>query len=166
MDVGSFLAFGVDALVVEVRAEVGVAGLGVGQPVLDDDQDGAADGDDGFLLAAAPRDAPVAFAEEGVGAPGGHGGLPEDSGEVAVAVSGAALAFVLARGLLNPRGEAGLRAQVGGGGEPGHVQPDLGDHRGRTDGPETGDLIQALHGVNERGDHLLDRGVEFGDVGA
>lgn len=54
---------------------------------------------------------------------------------------------------------------MAGGGEAGHVQPDLGDHRGRGDGPETGDLIDALHGVDEWDDHLLDRGVEFGDVG-
>ena len=66
-DVVALLAVGVDAAVVEVGAEVVEAGFGVGQQVPDDDQDGAADGDDGLLLAAAAGDAPVAFAEEGVG---------------------------------------------------------------------------------------------------
>ena len=62
------LARSVPAGVVEVGAEVDGSGLGVGQQVPDDDQDGAADRDDGFLLAAAAGDASVAFAEEGVGA--------------------------------------------------------------------------------------------------
>src|SRR5256886_17464589 len=47
VDVGSFPAFGVDALLEEARSEVGVAGLGVGEQMPDDDQDGAADGGDG-----------------------------------------------------------------------------------------------------------------------
>jgi len=55
-DVVAFAAFGVDAGVEEVRAQVVVAGVRVGQQVPDDDQDGAADGDDGALgAAAAPR---------------------------------------------------------------------------------------------------------------
>jgi len=37
--------------------------------VPDDDQDGTADRDDGFLLAAPAGDAPVSFAQERVGAP-------------------------------------------------------------------------------------------------
>ena len=43
------------------------SGPGVGGQVSDDDQDGAADGDDGLLLASAAGQPPVAFAEEGVG---------------------------------------------------------------------------------------------------
>src|SRR5262249_9446436 len=81
-DVVELFAFGVDAGVVEVRAEVVEAGVGVAQQVPDDDEDGAADGDDGFLLAAAAGDAPVAFAEEGVGLAGGHGDLAENPGQV------------------------------------------------------------------------------------
>ena len=69
VDVGAFAAFGIDTFVVEVRAEVGVAGVGIGQQVPDDHQYGAADGDDGFLLPAPSGDASVAFPEEGVGAP-------------------------------------------------------------------------------------------------
>src|SRR3954451_9896272 len=88
VDVGAFLAFGVDPLVVEVGSEVVVAGLGIGQQMPDDDQDGAADGDDGLLRAAAASDAPVAFAEEGVGLAGGDCRLADDLGQVAVAVPG------------------------------------------------------------------------------
>ena len=59
-DVLAAKAVGVDAPGVEVRAEVGVAGVGVGEQVPDDDQDGAADGDVGFPGAAAAGDAPRA----------------------------------------------------------------------------------------------------------
>jgi hypothetical protein len=52
----------VGALVVEVAAEVGVAGAGIGQQVPDDDEDGAAGGDDGFFAAAAAGDPPVTLA--------------------------------------------------------------------------------------------------------
>jgi hypothetical protein len=55
----SLLACRAGGVVVEVGAQVDKAGLGIGQQVPDDDQDGASDGDDGPLLAAAPRDAPV-----------------------------------------------------------------------------------------------------------
>jgi len=53
---------------------------------------------------------------------------------------------------------------VGGGGEPGHVHPDLVDDHACRGGPDPGDLIEALHRWGERGDHLLDHGVEVGDV--
>jgi len=43
--------------------------------------------------------------------------------------------------------------------------PDLGEDHACCGGSDAGDLIQALHRVGERGDHLPDRGVEFGDVG-
>jgi hypothetical protein len=33
------------------------------------------------------------------------------------------------------------------------------------DGPDPGDLIEFVHRRGERGDHLLDLGVERGDVG-
>src|SRR5690348_13744818 len=87
-EVGAHLAAVADVGVVEVRAEVVVAGLGVGQQVPEDHQEGAADGDVGFVLAAAAGDPPVAFAEEGVGAGGADGGLAQDAGQVAVAVPG------------------------------------------------------------------------------
>jgi len=54
--------------------------VGVGEQVPDDDQNGPADGDDGFLFAAAAGDTPVALAEEGVGPAGGDGGVAEDPG--------------------------------------------------------------------------------------
>jgi len=55
-----------------VEAEVPVADEEVG-----DSQDGAGGGDDGFLLATAAADTPVAFPEVGVGFAGGHRGVPE-----------------------------------------------------------------------------------------
>jgi hypothetical protein len=48
----AFLAFGADAGVIEVGAQVDEVGVGVGQQVPDDGEDGSADGDDGLLLAS------------------------------------------------------------------------------------------------------------------
>src|SRR6266496_3313760 len=56
---------------VPVRAEVAVAGGGVGEQVPDDDHDGAGDGDLGDGPAAAAGDAGIPLAEEGGGADGG-----------------------------------------------------------------------------------------------
>ncbi len=55
-------ALGVQA-VVEVDAEVGVAGMGVGEQVVGDGEDLVADGDQGALLAASFHDPPVAGAQ-------------------------------------------------------------------------------------------------------
>jgi hypothetical protein len=52
-----------------------------------------------------------------------------------------------------------------GGGKPGHVQPNLSDHRGGADDPETRDFNETLHGIPERVDHLLDRILELADIG-
>jgi hypothetical protein len=68
---------------------------------------GPAGGDDGFLGAAAAGDAPVPLAQEGIGAAGGGGGVAEDPGQVAVAVTGGALAFLLPGGFLDAGGELG-----------------------------------------------------------
>src|SRR5215216_4005769 len=116
-DVVALLAFGVDAGVVEPGAQVVEAGVGVREQVPDDHQDGAAHRDDGPLGAAPSRDAPVALSQEGVGLAGGHGGLPEHAGQVAVAVPGGALALLLACRLLDARGELGPRGQVASRGE-------------------------------------------------
>ncbi|WP_336212625.1 hypothetical protein [Nonomuraea sp. LPB2021202275-12-8] len=48
----AFAALGGDAGLVEVRAEVVVAGVRVGQQVPDDGQDGVAEGDDGAFSSA------------------------------------------------------------------------------------------------------------------
>lgn len=77
-----FLAFRADAGVVEVGAQIDETPLGVGQQVPDDGEDGAADSDDGSLLAASPGDAAVAFAEEGIGPAGVAGRLAQDLGQV------------------------------------------------------------------------------------
>src|SRR4051794_15403977 len=150
MNVSAFAAFEVDPGVVEVRAEVGVAGLGIGQQVPDDDHDGAADRDDGLFLASSAGDAPVTFTEEGVGASGADSGLAQQPGQVAVAVPGAATALLLPGGLADSRGEPGPGREMPRGREAGHVQPDLSDHPGRGDGPEPGDLIDPLDRGDER----------------
>src|SRR5215469_9857660 len=100
-DVVALAAFGVDAGVVEVAAQVGVAGVWVGEQVPDDDQDGPADGHHGLLPAAPPRDAPVPLAEEGVGPAGRDGGVAEYPGQVGVAVPGGVLALLLPGGFLD-----------------------------------------------------------------
>jgi hypothetical protein len=46
-DVVTFLAFRADVIVVEIGAQVMETGLGIGQQVPDDDQDGATEGNDG-----------------------------------------------------------------------------------------------------------------------
>ena len=79
-DVVAGLAAVADAGVVEAGSKVGVARLGIGEQVPGDDEDGSADGDDGFLLAAAAGDPLVALAEEGAGPGCGDGGLAECTG--------------------------------------------------------------------------------------
>jgi len=49
---------------------------------------------------AAAGDPSVALAKEGVGSAGRDGGFAQDSGEVGVALAGAAVALLAARGLL------------------------------------------------------------------
>ena len=80
-----------------------------------------------LLRAAAAGDPPVALAEEGVGPGGSDGGLAEDAGQVGVAVAGGAVAFLLPGGFLDAWRVLRPGDQVAGGGEPGHVQADLGD---------------------------------------
>ncbi len=80
----------VDAAFVVVGAEVAVGGGGVGEQVPDDDEDGTGDRDERLAFASAFDDAPVALAEEGVGAGGGRGGGAEDAFEVGVALGGLA----------------------------------------------------------------------------
>ena len=133
----------VDAAGVVAGAEVAEAGGGVGEQVPDDDQDGAGDGDQGLELAAAFDEPPVAFAEEGVGAGGGGGGFAEVPLEVGVALAGLAAAAA-GPGLDGARGQLRPRHQVPGGGEPAHVQPDLGDDRLRAVAADAGDLIQPV----------------------
>ena len=82
------LAVLVDVAGVVVAAEVVVAGAAVGEQVPDDDEDGAGDGDEGLELAAPSGQAPVALAEEGVGAGGRGDGLAQDALEVRIALAG------------------------------------------------------------------------------
>ena len=76
-----------------------------------------------------------------------------------------ALCLVLPAEALMPRGELRPRAQVPGGREPRHIDPDLGDDDGRGDRADAGDLIEMRRGLGERGQLCLDLGVDSGDVG-
>src|SRR3954465_1838636 len=105
-DVLADFALGVGAGGVVVRAEVDELGLLVGEQRPDDDQDRAADRDDGAVLAAGGGDPPIALAEEGVGAGGADRGFAEHPGQVAVAVAGAGAALRPAGGLVDPRGRS------------------------------------------------------------
>ena len=142
-DVVEGLAVLVDAGRVVVAAEVVEARGGVGEQVPDDDQDGAGDRDEGLELAAAFDQPPVALAEEGVGLGRGGGGFAEDALEVAVALAGLA-GPGLGPGLDGLGGQLGPGDQVRGGGEPGHVQPDLGEDRLGGAGADAGDLVEAV----------------------
>src|SRR5271166_3221128 len=71
----------------------------------DDDQDGAADRDHRAFLASPLGDAPIPFAQEGVGSAGHHGGLAEGAGQVAVAMPGGSVAFGLAGGAVDARND-------------------------------------------------------------
>ncbi len=51
------------------------------------------------------------------------------------------------------------------GGEPAHIDTDLGEDDVCPGNPDPGDLIEFLHRQGERGDHLLDLVFECGDVG-
>ena len=97
-DVVAGPAVEVDAGLVVVGSEVDEPGLVVGEQMPDDHQDGPADGDDGFLLAAAVGDPPVPLTQERVGAADPDGGLAERPGQVPVAFAGAAVALLPAGG--------------------------------------------------------------------
>ena len=155
---------GVAQLVV-VGAEVDVFQVRVGQQVPDDDQHGAADGDERSLVASSAGQSAVAGAEEGLGSPGPGDGVTEGAGQVPVAVPGGAPAFLLAGRLLDPGGEPGPGGQVRRGGEAAHVHPDLGDDRLGGGAVDPRDRVQPLHLVSKRADLGLDPGVELGDVG-
>ena len=138
------LAVGVGPGGVVVHAQVVEACARVGQEVPDDHEDGAGDRDHGFELAAAFDDASVAFAEEGLGLGGRGGGLAEDAFEVGVALAGLAAAQRGA-GLDGAWGQFRPGGQVPGGGETGHVRPDLGQDDLCSAHVDPGDLVQPLH---------------------
>src|SRR3954467_2084312 len=89
-----------------------------------DDQDGVGDGDGGLLLPDPPGQPPELGGEVGVGgACGGPGALGEDVEQPDVAVGGFARAAFPAGDVVT-RGDSGLRGEVRGGGEAGHVGAD------------------------------------------
>jgi hypothetical protein len=86
-DVVFDLAVLVGAGLVVAVAEVGEPGLGAGEQVPDDDQDGTGDGDLCLGFAAAAGYPVVALTEEGGGDGGADGSLPEIAAQVAVALA-------------------------------------------------------------------------------
>jgi hypothetical protein len=153
----------VDPRVVVAGAEVVVAGVRVGQQVPDDREDTVADRDDGPFLAASAGQTAVAVAEEGVGAGQPGDDLTECPGEPWVAFAGGR-GLGAAGGLFVDRGELGPGHQMRRGGEHGHRHTDLGDEFLRRALSDAGDLIELVHGVDERGDQVVDARVQGGDV--
>ena len=141
-DVVTDLLVLVGAAGVVARAEVVEGGRGVGEQVPDDHQDGTGDRDQGLELAAAPDDAPVALAEEGIGLGRGGRGLAEQALEIGVALAGLAAAAA-GSGLDGPGAQLRPRRQVGRGRELAHIQADLGEDQLGSVPPHAGNLIQA-----------------------
>src|SRR6476660_7323083 len=100
-------------------------------------------------FAAAFDDAPVAFAEEGVGFRGRGGGLAERPFEIRVAPAGLAAALDRS-GLDGAWAQFGPRHQVRGGGEPAHVEPDLGENDLRESRADAGNLVSRSIVVDSR----------------
>src|SRR3954467_15317749 len=163
-DVLADFALGVGPGVVVVRAEVDELGLLVGEQRPDDDQDRAADRDNGAVLAAASGDPPIALAEEGVGAGGADRGFAEHPGQVAVAVAGAGAALRPAGGLGAPGGGASPGGEGRRGREPAHVGAELGRDHLRGDRPHAGDRIELGDRGYQLADLGLDAGLHSGDV--
>jgi hypothetical protein len=72
---------------------------------------------------------------------------------------------VFAGGLADAGGELGPRHQLPSGREPGHIHAELGDEQVRGGLADPGNLIQPLDRRRERGDQLLELGVEVGEIG-
>jgi len=107
--------------------------------VVDDGQYRIAGSDERLLLAAPSGQAPVAGAQEGVGTRVDERDAAQGAGQPRVAL-GAALADGLTGRLVDLRAELGPRHQMRGGGEPGHVDPDLGEQLGGGNGAHAGDV--------------------------
>jgi hypothetical protein len=107
-----------------VRAEVGVAGGGVGEQVPDNDQDRPGDGDLGFGLASPAGDPPVPLPEAGGSAGGSGGGLAEAAAQAGVAVSFLAAAVT--------GGRTGWRPGTARSRTPGAQRPGTGSCPGRS----------------------------------
>ena len=90
---------------VPAGTEFGVAGLGIGQEVPDDDEDGASDGAPGPVAAKAPGQAAEPLAEEGIGRRGAGGSLGAVATQVRIAVALSRLAAA-GTGLAGDRGES------------------------------------------------------------
>jgi hypothetical protein len=116
----------VEALLVEVGAEVDEVCLEIVDEEPDDDKDRACDGNEGALAATPASEATVTLSQERVGARRGAGHLAHDALQIGVVVAGTA-AFAPWSGLDRAWCELRPGHQVGGSWELGHVEPDLGD---------------------------------------
>ena len=140
------LTFGVQTAGVVVTAEVVEAGSRVGQQAPYHDQDGAGHRHQGFEFSTPLDDAPIACAEEGVGASGHGGCLAERPFEIRVAVAGLA-ATVHRPGLDGAWTQLRPRHQMRCRWEPGHVHPDLGDDELRGHPAHPRDFGEAVDGA-------------------
>ena len=150
------------ALIEEARTGIGVFGF-IGEQVIGNGQDGVANRDDRFLLTAASDEPVVLRAEVGVpSAAAGVRGL--DKGGPQPNVTFARLAsLALASTLVVAGAHASPGRQVSRGRESRHVQPDLGHENLSNPSTDAGDGIQAVHGIIERAQALLDFDIELLD---
>ena len=114
------------------------------------------------LLAEPAVEAAELGADVGAGTPRGPGALGEDRAELGVALAGPARA-VLPGGLVVARAQPGPRRQVRRGGEPSHVDADLGDDDLGGAFTDPRDRGQQLGLLGEREAGLVDPGVQPGD---
>src|SRR5688572_18151883 len=124
-----------------VRAEILVLGA-VLEEVVDDDEDGVADGDDGALLPAPGHELAVVRGEVGVtGARGGPGGFGEGTAQPGTALAGAGLPALAGTDVL-AGADAGPGGSMAVGREAGHVGPELGQDNLGGPQADAGDRLQ------------------------
>src|SRR5262249_44930046 len=134
-----------------------------GEEVIRDGQDGVAERDGRFLLAA-PRDEPVVLRSE-IGVTGSTArvrGFDEGGPEPGITLARlAALTFpgtlIIARTHASPRGE------MGRGWESGHIRANLRDHDLGDASTDAWDGVEAVEGVVKRAHPLLHFGVQLLD---
>jgi hypothetical protein len=122
-----------------------------------------ADGDGGFAVSHSSAESPVLGGEVGLATLAGCcGALGEDLAEPAAAVGGAT-GSLFAAGNVVAGADPSPRGEVCCGGEPGHVDADLGDDALGGSFAHSGDRVEPVTGLVERGDHPVDFDVEGGD---
>lgn len=137
-DVTALLGRWIDVSVVVIGAQILVSDVWIMQQVPDDDEDGATNGDHCSGLAAVSGDTAVPGREESVCLAGADRGLAQDARQVRVAISRGSAAFGLAGRRVDAGGGLRPGAQVSGGREPRHIDPDLADDGGCGDRTDAG----------------------------